>query len=144
MDHDAASRLRRPRQPPQTQQQSLVWQAGVSELSLTPSPAESGTIYASSTGVHNGNGNSNGAGTSYRRRRRSTLVDAEDSIAVRGDGYSNGAGDVKHARSASAEDDDSDGASPTTAEHQRKKQKRNKPTLSCFECVGRKTKVGKF
>lgn len=140
MDHDAASRLRRPRQPPQTQQQSLVWQAGVSELSLTPSPAESGTIYASSTGVHNGNGNSNGAGTSYRRKRRSTLVNAEDSIAVRGDGYSNGAGDVKHARSASAEDDDSDGASPTTAEHQRKKQKRNKPTLSCFECVGRKTK----
>lgn len=27
-------------------------------------------------------------------------------------------------------------------EPQRKKQKRNKPTLSCFECVERKTKVG--
>ena len=35
----------------------------------------------------------------------------------------------------------SDTASPTTTEHQRKKQKRNKPTLSCFECVERKTKA---
>lgn len=29
-----------------------------------------------------------------------------------------------------------------TGEPQRKRQKRNKPTLSCFECVERKTKVG--
>lgn len=29
----------------------------------------------------------------------------------------------------------------STAEHQKKKQKRNKPTLSCEECVERKTKV---
>lgn len=29
-------------------------------------------------------------------------------------------------------------------EPQRKKQKRNKPTLSCFECVERKTKVSLF
>lgn len=35
-------------------------------------------------------------------------------------------------------DDDVDG------EPQKKKQKRNKPTLSCFECVERKTKVGLF
>jgi len=36
-------------------------------------------------------------------------------------------------------------ASPTTDGHQhRKKQKRNKPTLSCFECVERKTKVLDF
>ena len=32
-------------------------------------------------------------------------------------------------------------ASPTTDQPSRKKQKRNKPTLSCFECVERKTKV---
>lgn len=36
--------------------------------------------------------------------------------------------------------DDSSTASPTTEPH-KKKQKRNKPTLSCFECVERKTKV---
>lgn len=28
------------------------------------------------------------------------------------------------------------------SEHAKKRQKRNKPTLSCEECVGRKTKVG--
>lgn len=39
-------------------------------------------------------------------------------------------------------DTGSDTASPTTDGHaHRKKQKRNKPTLSCFECVERKTKV---
>ena len=39
-------------------------------------------------------------------------------------------------------DSGSSNASPTTEGHsQRKKQKRNKPTLSCFECVERKTKV---
>jgi hypothetical protein len=36
---------------------------------------------------------------------------------------------------------DSSTASPTGTEQPRKKQKRNKPTLSCFECVERKTKV---
>ncbi|KAL2200374.1 hypothetical protein P885DRAFT_66059 [Corynascus similis CBS 632.67] len=42
----------------------------------------------------------------------------------------------------SREDRDSSTASPTaTADQPRKKQKRNKPTLSCFECVERKTKV---
>ncbi|KXX82166.1 Acetamidase regulatory protein [Madurella mycetomatis] len=41
---------------------------------------------------------------------------------------------------APAQDRDSSTASPT-AEPQRKKQKRNKPTLSCFECVERKTKA---
>lgn len=35
---------------------------------------------------------------------------------------------------------DSSTASPG-GEHQKKKQKRNKPTLSCFECVERKTKA---
>ncbi len=43
---------------------------------------------------------------------------------------------------ASPDDRDSSTASPTaSAGHSRKKQKRNKPTLSCFECVERKTKV---
>jgi hypothetical protein len=43
---------------------------------------------------------------------------------------------------ASPDNRDSSTASPTgTAEQPRKKQKRNKPTLSCFECVERKTKV---
>jgi hypothetical protein len=40
------------------------------------------------------------------------------------------------------DDRDSSTASPaTTGDQPRKKQKRNKPTLSCFECVERKTKV---
>lgn len=38
----------------------------------------------------------------------------------------------------SIEDQSYDGSEPT-----RKKQRRNKPTLSCFECVERKTKVRK-
>ncbi|KAK0630616.1 fungal-specific transcription factor domain-containing protein [Bombardia bombarda] len=43
-------------------------------------------------------------------------------------------------RSDTVDDDpDSSTASPS-AEPQRKKQKRNKPTLSCYECVERKTK----
>jgi hypothetical protein len=40
-------------------------------------------------------------------------------------------------------DRESSDVSPT-AEPQRKKQKRNKPTLSCFECVERKTKARQF
>lgn len=39
-------------------------------------------------------------------------------------------------RDSSKEGEDVDG------EPQKKRQKRNKPTLSCFECVERKTKVG--
>ncbi len=43
---------------------------------------------------------------------------------------------------ASPDDRDSSTASPTASTGPaRKKQKRNKPTLSCFECVERKTKV---
>lgn len=41
-------------------------------------------------------------------------------------------------RDSSRDGDDVDG------EPQKKKQKRNKPTLSCYECVERKTKVGLF
>lgn len=64
-----------------------------------------------------------------------------------------GVGRIQHQRSHSGDfenssitvgdRDDSSTASPTTTstEPQRKKQKRNKPTLSCFECVERKTKA---
>lgn len=38
------------------------------------------------------------------------------------------------------DEDDDDGYSHD-GEHPKKKQKRNKPTLSCHECVERKTKV---
>lgn len=41
-------------------------------------------------------------------------------------------------RDSSKDGDDVDG------EPHKKKQKRNKPTLSCYECVERKTKVGLF
>lgn len=43
----------------------------------------------------------------------------------------------------SASDRDGSTESPTAdGQPQKKKQKRNKPTLSCFECVERKTKAG--
>lgn len=42
------------------------------------------------------------------------------------------------ARRESSKDGDAD----VDGEPHKKKQKRNKPTLSCFECVERKTKVG--
>jgi len=44
---------------------------------------------------------------------------------------------------SAGDDRDSSTASPTTTDGQpqKKKQKRNKPTLSCFECVERKTKA---
>ena len=42
-------------------------------------------------------------------------------------------------------DRDSSTASPTAyGQAQKKKQRRNKPTLSCFECVERKTKASEF
>ncbi|KAK3688162.1 hypothetical protein B0T22DRAFT_147225 [Podospora appendiculata] len=47
--------------------------------------------------------------------------------------HSNGFGNIV------VNDQDSTTASPT-GEPERKRQKRNKPTLSCFECVERKTK----
>ncbi|KAM7195643.1 hypothetical protein V8F20_007387 [Naviculisporaceae sp. PSN 640] len=67
--------------------------------------------------------------------------------------FSSGTGRVHHQRNHSGDfesssitvgdREDSSTASPTTTstEPQRKKQKRNKPTLSCFECVERKTKA---
>ncbi|KAM7216209.1 fungal-specific transcription factor domain containing protein [Rhypophila decipiens] len=52
-------------------------------------------------------------------------------------------GDFESSSITVGDRDDSSTASPTTAgtEPRRKKQKRNKPTLSCFECVDRKTKA---
>jgi hypothetical protein len=67
----------------------------------------------------------------------STPVNA-DRAGANGHGPSPGLG-------VSPDDDrDSSSASPSataTTDQPRKKQKRNKPTLSCFECVERKTKV---
>ena len=50
-----------------------------------------------------------------------------------------GAASNGHAPDSSVNSPQSDEDEPT-----RKKQKRNKPTLSCFECVERKTKVNFF
>lgn len=70
----------------------------------------------------------------------STPVNA-DRAGTNGHGPSPGLG-------VSPDDDrDSSSASPSataTTDQPRKKQKRNKPTLSCFECVERKTKVCGF
>lgn len=38
--------------------------------------------------------------------------------------------------------DDENKSEDAEGESRKKRQKRNKPTLSCFECVERKTKVG--
>lgn len=40
--------------------------------------------------------------------------------------------------------DDENKSEDAEGESRKKRQKRNKPTLSCFECVERKTKVGIF
>lgn len=40
--------------------------------------------------------------------------------------------------------DDENKSEDAEGESRKKRQKRNKPTLSCFECVERKTKVGHF
>ncbi|KAK4226327.1 putative Zn(II)2Cys6 transcription factor [Podospora fimiseda] len=76
------------------------------------------------------------------KRRRSTMIGngADESvILVAGSG---GAGSVSSSGLGggnSVDNDSSETGSPT-AEHHKKKQKRNKPTLSCHECVQRKTK----
>jgi hypothetical protein len=66
-------------------------------------------------------------GHSFQRPRQLNGAGRQDETPTR---------DESHAR-------DSSTASPG-GEPQKKKQKRNKPTLSCFECVERKTKARLF
>ncbi len=105
--------------------------AQFSQAILTPSSG--GTIYASPAPSYH----------QHRRRRRSTVkhehndddddddddgdADADDSIVA------NGTAGYGAAR-------DPAGVS-MSIDPLKRKQKRNKPTLSCFECVERKTKV---
>lgn len=83
-------------------------------------PASTGTIYASPAPSH------------HRilppKRHREIDDDEYDVVGYDRDGRSLSTGL-------------SDTASPTGNDSLRKKQKRNKPTLSCYECVERKTKV---
>jgi hypothetical protein len=56
---------------------------------------------------------------------------------------SKGSASASDSRSAERDEehDNNDDAGSVNAQRAKKKQKRNKPTLSCSECVERKTKV---
>jgi hypothetical protein len=139
-----------------------------SPLGRAPNSAGSSTIFASpplnsqhyfyqNAGAAVGNG-----GESFRRSDRYGADDDDDDddehalyspdsikvMARRGSHHrtqSNGNSSVVSSGLGirSASDRDGSTASPTTdGQPQKKKQKRNKPTLSCFECVERKTKAG--
>ncbi|KAK4129982.1 hypothetical protein BT67DRAFT_446094 [Trichocladium antarcticum] len=117
----------------------------------TPSSAAPSTIYASPAGAVPRN---------HHSRQQLSQIDARDSPLRRGPSRAARGEEVAASAEspllwaangtnsndsgspglgASTADRDSSTASPT-AEPRRKKQKRNKPTLSCFECVERKTK----
>ncbi|KAK0643464.1 fungal-specific transcription factor domain-containing protein [Cercophora newfieldiana] len=119
-----------------------------SPLGRTPSSAGSSTIFASpipplnshhyyfsdaSTVIGNGIGglrrSARAKATGRRESHHRTQSNGNSSVASNGLGI------------RSASDRDGSTTSPTTdGQPQKKKQKRNKPTLSCFECVERKTK----
>ncbi|KAK4191995.1 putative Zn(II)2Cys6 transcription factor [Podospora australis] len=128
--------------PTRTSWQSVM--SGRDPSSLGPSVASADTIYAAPyshqqqippTETTNGSGRA--------RRMRASVRSAGESAFAHDSGNSHRAGPGSSVIGTSVgdadEDRDSTTASPT-AEPQRKRQKRNKPTLSCFECVGRKTK----
>lgn len=111
-------------------------------MTQSPSP---GTIYASPSGGREASSSypipSNG--TPKRElgspgvKRESGARDDSDQTADRSS--------IATRRSSTAYPDvgnDESKLDDAGGEPQRKKQKRNKPTLSCFECVERKTKVG--
>lgn len=136
----------------------------------TPNSAAASTIYVSPAAVaaaapsnhhqlrhpHGLLLQSDAAGAALRRgpkrAARGEMGAPEESPVLWGSGSPakpDGAGRSGHPSSpglgTSPDDDDdrdSSTASPAaTSDQPRKKQKRNKPTLSCFECVERKTKV---
>lgn len=110
-------------------------------VTQSPSP---GTIYASPSGDREissypipSNGSPKRELGSPDIKRESGARDDSDQTADRSS--------VATRRSSTAYPDVSNEeskAEDAAGEPQRKKQKRNKPTLSCFECVERKTKVG--
>lgn len=112
-------------------------------VTQSPSP---GTIYASPSGDREissypipSNGSPKRELGSPDIKRESGARDDSDQTADRSS--------VATRRSSTAYPDVSNEeskAEDAAGEPQRKKQKRNKPTLSCFECVERKTKVGLF
>lgn len=152
-----------PLPPTQTQPQPQLstaalggWVSVVSgPSSLTLSPVGTSTIYAASPvdsvppayapipHTHNPHimksesANGGGVGTRRRRRRSTTTGNGDESVILVG---GSGAGSVTSS-GLGGDNDSSENGSPTAEHPHKKKQKRNKPTLSCFECVGRKTKV---
>ncbi|KAK4458299.1 putative Zn(II)2Cys6 transcription factor [Cladorrhinum samala] len=132
-------------QPTQTQPQPQLstaalggWVSVVSgPSSLTLSPVGASTIYAASPIVKSEPTNDGGGVGTRRRRRRSTITgNGDESVILVG---GSGAGSVTSS-GLGGDNDSSENGSPTAEHPHKKKQKRNKPTLSCFECVGRKTK----
>lgn len=127
-------------QPPPPSLQ-IGWQSIVPgpDSSLAASAAAD-TIYAAPYG-HQQASSPEINGSARGRRMRSAFRGGDESVFAQDSGNTRGAGAGSSGLGTSVDDDDDDSttASPT-AEPRRKRQKRNKPTLSCFECVGRKTK----
>lgn len=117
----------------------------------SPSPgaaAKTGSTYASSPGPPGSNGRNNGRRGSNLRASVSTPgLKREPGAADDSDYLSEPPSAVTQQSDHSpfgstGKDLKSEERDVEEGEPQRKKQKRNKPTLSCFECVERKTKVG--
>ncbi|KAK4165227.1 Acetamidase regulatory protein [Cladorrhinum sp. PSN259] len=150
--------------PPPQSHAAGGWVSVVTGPSMTPSPVGQSAMYAVSPVsvgpnpmqlpayqhhspqiINSETNGSPGAGAvvggASRRRRRSTATrNADESVILVG---GSGGGSVASSglgRGNSMDNDSSENGSPTADQHHKKKQKRNKPTLSCFECVGRKTK----
>jgi hypothetical protein len=156
--------MERPAQPRSLGQPTPVLSVSTTQ---TPNPAAASTIYVSPAAVaapsnhhqlrhpHGLLVQSDAAGAALRRgpkrAARGEMGAPEESPVLWGSGApakTDGTGRSVHPTSpglgTSPDDDDQDSstASPAaTTDQPRKKQKRNKPTLSCFECVERKTKV---
>ena len=166
--HSGSSRMERP-----PQQRALGPPPVLSVLTApTPSSGIASTIYVSPeaaasqhqlrqqqhTIVHADSGGSAPLRRGPKRAARAEIgVAADESPALWGSASStpvnadrtgiNGHGPSPGLGVSPDDDRDSSSASPSataTTDQPRKKQKRNKPTLSCFECVERKTKVCRF
>lgn len=113
-------------------------------MTQSPSP---GTIYASPTGGGGGRESTSSypapSNGSPKRELGSPGIKRESGPRDDSEQTADRSSEVTRRSSTAYPDVCNDELKPEDAvgEPSRKKQKRNKPTLSCFECVERKTKV---
>lgn len=115
----------------------MMDQTSFGQTVLTPNSGASSTIYASPTPSHHrlprGNGFSTAVATGIKREYHN---DGD----VFGDQQFQQPLDGVYTQQSPTGSGVGDSSTTSPVEPQKKKQKRNKPTLSCFECVERKTK----